>query len=70
MARNLDQLALDLGGAEVPKNLDGKAWLRSFYARAYAAGREAGERAAEERLRKQIEWVALEEAAEAARNRK
>lgn len=53
MARNLDQLQLDLG----PKYLKGKTnreFLASFYARAYAAGKAAGEREAEARLRLEL----------------
>ncbi len=56
MASNRDQLDLGLGeGFLQRKGKDGRSeWLRAFYARAYARGKEAGVREVEERMRAEI----------------
>ncbi len=51
-----EQVELDLGeGFSQRKGKDGRSeWLRAFYARAYARGKEAGVREVEERMRAEI----------------
>lgn len=54
MANHRNQLDLPID-AKYTKAKENRAWLQAFYARAYAEGKAAGERAAEERLRLELE---------------